>query len=103
RKAALRRAAVFEVRWRSEIEQARTKSTDHVERDALFWRKLLLEAPNDHEKATIRSIIGDTAQEMVEAAARRAGFIDVREPGFDELPEHATAGRYIAIATSKLV
>src|SRR5258707_4338050 len=60
RKDAVRRAAIFKVRWLSEIEQARTKSADHADRDALFWRKVLRDAP-EAEKDVIRSVIGATA------------------------------------------
>ena len=100
RNEARRRAAVLEVRWRSEIQQARTGSKDHIERDALYWRKAMQENPaaRDH----LLDIIADKAQEMVSHAAKRAG-IDEDDPRLEELPEYDDAHRLIAIATGKMV
>jgi site-specific recombinase XerD len=40
---------------------------------------------------------------MVDHAAALAGILDHREPGYQELPEHADAERFYSIATGKLV
>jgi hypothetical protein len=48
--------------WRSEIEQARTKNGDHIERDALFWRKPLNNA-SEPEREVIRELIADEARQ----------------------------------------
>src|SRR5665213_256252 len=59
------RAGVFETKWRTMIEQARAKRPDHIPDDAAFWRDALREAVPEH-RDTIKSFIGDHAQEMVE-------------------------------------
>lgn len=102
RSIAARRAAVLEAKWRGEIERARKCTTDHIERDASFWRKLLLDTPPD-ERDVMRDIIADEAQERVQRAASRLGIIDEREPGFDDLPVHQEAARFVKIATGQLV
>lgn len=101
-RVAKRRAAVCHMRWLCDIEQARTKSGDQIERDAAFWREILKDAP-EPDKDVIRGLIGDEAQEMVYRAASRAGFTDEREEGFDDLPIHPAAERFFALATGKLV
>jgi len=102
RKVAERRAAVLEARWRSDIERARTKSGDHVEHDAEFWRRVLADAP-EPERDAIRNVIGDEARAKVERSAARAGIFDDRDPRYAELPELADAQRFVAIATGALV
>ncbi|HEV3178665.1 MAG TPA: DUF6538 domain-containing protein, partial [Stellaceae bacterium] len=102
RKIAERRAAVFAVKWRGAIEQARTNNGDHIERDARSWHKALQDAP-EQEREVIRSLIADEAQGMVDGAASRAGYVEVTEPGYDELPVHQDAERFFDIATGKLV
>lgn len=99
---AKRRAAVLEARWRGEIERARKGTSDHIERDASFWRKLLLDTPPE-ERDVMRDLIGDEAQERVQRAAGRAGIVDERDPAFAELPEAAEADRFVKIATGQLV
>ncbi len=99
---AQRRAAILEARWRAEIERARTQSSDHVERDAEFWRNALKEAPAEQREAIV-ALIADEAQDMVERAATRAGIVDHRDAAYDDLPEHETAGRFYALATGKAV
>jgi len=102
RRAAERRAAVLGVRWQSEIEQARTKNGDHIERDAMFWRKALNDA-SELQREVIGQMITDEARAKVDKAASRAGIVDERDPRFAELPEYAEAERFAAIATGKLM
>src|SRR5260370_31449081 len=66
RRAAERRAAPLAVRWLSEIEQARTQSSGHIERDAMYWHKLYREAPDEGEREMIKDLIADEGREMVE-------------------------------------
>jgi hypothetical protein len=100
-RTARRRAVVLQVRWLTEIEQARTKSADHVEKDAAFWRRAIEDAPAD-QRDVLRSLLADEARERVDRAASRAGFMDEREEGYDDLPEHASAQRLVDLATGKL-
>jgi integrase len=102
RHAAARRATVLEARWRADIEKARSQSVDHIERDALFWRKALQNAP-EAERDIIRDLIADEAREKVDRAAVKAGIVDHRDPRYDELPEHAEAERFAGIAMGQLV
>ena len=101
-KVARTRARLLEVKWRRLIEQARSQSTDAVERDAAFWRQLLADAP-EHEKALVRDAIADEARERIERAGARLGIVDERDQRYAELPEHADATRFHAIATGALV
>jgi len=102
RKTAERRAAVLEIRWRSEIEQARRGTRDHVERDAAYWRGVLRETPEEHREVVL-DFLADEAQARVHRALEKAGFSDEKEPGALDLPEVEEARRFHAIATGKLV
>jgi hypothetical protein len=102
RRAAERRAAILGVRWKSEIEQACTQSHDHVEPDALFWRKMLTDA-HDGEREVILDLIATEARERIDRAAAKAGIVDDRDPEYEQLPEYVEAERFHAIATGKLV
>ena len=102
RKEAERRSAILGVRWKSEIEQARSQSTDHLERDAMFWRKALKDA-SEPQREIIGELIADEAKAKVERAAGKAGITDYRDPRYEELPEYAEAERFAAIATGRLV
>jgi site-specific recombinase XerD len=101
-KVAQTRARVLEVRWRRLIDQARNQSTDQIERDALWWRELVNDAP-EHEKRLALDALADEAQARVDREASRAGFVDHRQAGFDDLPVHDEVERFHAIATGKLV
>jgi integrase len=101
-KVAQTRARVLEVQWRRLIEQARSQSTDQIEREALFWRQFVEDAP-EHEKQLVRDAIADEAQTRVDRAASKSGYTDHRQEGYDDLPVHAEATRFHAIATGKLV
>lgn len=96
------RARLLEIKWRRLIEQARSKSTDAVERDAEFWRELLANAP-EHEKALVRDAIADEARERIDRAGARLGIVDERDPRYAELPEHRDAQKLFDVATGKLV
>ena len=99
---AQRRAAVLEVRWRSEIKRARSESPGHIERDAHYWRSVLQEAP-EPEKELVRSLIADEAVDRVNQAAAAKGITDVDDPAYMELPEQAEMSRFHAIATGKVI
>jgi integrase len=102
RATAERRAALLKVRWLADIRQAITGNSDHIERDALFWHKVLQETP-EPERPVVLDAIADEAQAMVDNAGARAGIIDDRDPRYSELREHADAERFLAIATGKQV
>jgi len=100
---AKRRAALLEVRWLHEIETARKGGTlDHVERDALYWRKVLADTPEDQREVVI-GLIADEAQDRVEAVLDREGIVDERDPRAAELTVYDEAGRFFGIATGKIV
>ncbi|SBV99184.1 Integrase [uncultured Alphaproteobacteria bacterium] len=100
---AKRRAALLEVRWLHEIETARKGGTlDHVERDALYWRKVLADTPEDQREIVI-GLIADEAQDRVETALAREGIWDERDPRAADLPVYDEAGRFYGIATGKIV
>ncbi|HWI28562.1 MAG TPA: DUF6538 domain-containing protein, partial [Stellaceae bacterium] len=101
-RTAKRRAVVLQVKWLAEIEQARTKRADHIEKDAAFWQRAFKEAAPE-QRDVILSLIGDEAREMVDRAASKAGFMDEREEGYDELAVHPAAERFVDLATGKLV
>ncbi len=73
-----------------------------MDRDAGFWREALRDAPPE-EKSFILDLIADEAQSIVQRAGDKAGFMDEREPGYDELPENRKAARFYAVATGKAV
>ncbi len=100
--AAKRRAAVFEVKWRARIEQARTGVKDPMEKDALFYREALKDA-TEGEREVLLTLIADEAEELVERAASRKGILDRRDPAYAELTEHDDATRFYALATGKMV
>lgn len=102
RRTAERRAALLEARWRAEIEAARKGTTDHIEKDAMFWRKVLRDTP-EQEREIVIGFLADEAQERVEQAAAKAGIIDHRDPAYDELQAHDEAARFFALATGKMV
>jgi len=64
KREAQSRAALFEARWRLEIERARS-GTEHdpVEEEARFWRQALKEA-HEHEKDAIKEGIRQKAEDM---------------------------------------
>ena len=96
----MRRAAILEMRWRSEIEQARKGTRAHLERDAEYWRKLISEAPEE-QRDIIISALDDELDAKVQRAAIRAG---VRSPEeYEALPERQEANRVFAVATGTLV
>jgi hypothetical protein len=61
RRMAERRAAVLKIKWLSEIETARKGTVDHVEKDALFWRKVLQES-YEVEPDVVLDFIADEAR-----------------------------------------
>lgn len=100
---AKRRAALLEVRWLHEIETARKGGVlDHVEKDALYWRKVLADTPEE-QREIVLGLIADEAQERVEAALTREGILDERDPRAEELPAYDEARRFYGIATGKIV
>ena len=103
RKTAERRAAVLGVRWRSAIEQARTGSMDQVERDAMFWRQALRDAPDEHQRALVLEFLGDETKDRIDLAAIKAGVTDPEDPSIDALPQTKDAERFYAIATGEMV
>lgn len=98
------RAAIFERQWRKEIDRARKKQRGQVDLDdeAAFFRRVLKDTP-EHERAIVIDHIADLAQGRIERAAARSGIKDDQDPGYDDLPVHAEAGRFFASATGKLV
>ena len=103
RKVAERRAAVLEARWRSDIEQARSGSADHLEQDAHFWRRAVRDASSDEQRELILGSLSDELDEKTYRAAAKAGITDARDPGFEELPERQEANRVFAIASGTIV
>lgn len=99
---AKRRAALLEVRWLAQIEAARKGSVDHIEKDALYWRKVLEDTPEDQRDIVI-GLIADEAQGRIDTTMRRQGIKDERDPRSDELPEIGEAQRFFDIATGKMV
>ena len=87
---------------RSEIGQARAKNGDHIECDALFWRKALNNA-SEPEREVIRELIADEARAKIDDAASWAGIEDERDPRYAELLEHDEAARFAAIATGQMM
>lgn len=102
RKTAERRAAPLKAKWLAAIEQARKGSWDHVEQDAEFWRRTLLETPEEYREMTLE-FIADEREARVQKAMERAGFTDHREDGAMELPEVEDAYRFEAVATGRIV
>ena len=100
---AKRRAAILEVRWRTQIEEARTGQSDHIERDASYWRNALRSARTDHEKEIITDLIADEASDRVNRAAAKAGAFDLDEPAIARLPGVQDAHKFFAIATGAIV
>lgn len=100
---AQRRAGILEARWLSEIERARSQSGDALARDANYWRRLRETATSDYEREIIDDQIVEAAEQIVYPAAARAGIDDDRDPGFQELPEHAQAKRFADVAFGRLV
>jgi hypothetical protein len=101
---AARRAAPYAVRWRSEIERARTGKVDHVERDGRFWRKAFEDSPAEHHDM-VREMMASEMQDRVDRAASRAGIVDHRDPDYEEATqtELTEVARIVDIATGKLV
>lgn len=102
RKAAERRAAPLKAKWLAVIEEARKGGRDHIEQDAEFWRRTLLETPDEYREMTLDAI-ADERQTRIDRALDRAGFMDHREEGAMDLPEVGEAYRFEAIATGKIV
>lgn len=102
RPTAERRAAVLAPRWLTEIARARRVSPDAIERDALFWRATYREAP-PQEKEGVREMIEEEAHQRVIGSAIAKGILDYDQPGFDELPAHAEARRFVGIATGEVL
>jgi integrase len=103
RKTAERRAAVLAVRWRNAIEQARTGSMDHVERDAMFWRQALRDAPDEHQRELVLEFLGNEAKDRIDLAALKAGFDDPEHPAIAGLPAAKDATRFYSIAIGEMV
>jgi len=99
---ARRRAGLFESRWRGEIALARQSSPRQVERDAEFWALSYRTAPK-HEKAAVRDLIHDEAEEMRQMAAIKAGVFSWNDPAYEGLPVHEDVDRFVAIATGATV
>jgi integrase len=102
RKIAERRASILKAQWLADIERAVRGSGDRLERDAEYWRRLLLRTP-EAEKDLVMSLIADEASNIVEPAGWRAGILDDSDPRFAALPEYAQAERFYQAATGKLV
>lgn len=102
RKTADRRAAVLAVQWLSEIEKARTGTSVHLEKDALYWRKVLENTPEELQEIT-RDLMVHELRAPVDRAAAAAGIKDDDDPAYLELPEYDEVKRKIAIATGELV
>jgi len=100
RSTAERRAAILEARWRSDIEEARKGNSDHVERDAAFWRRAIRDAPEEPREFV--NALDDELNQRIHRAARKVG-IDNHDPEFEALPERQEANRLFAIATGALV
>jgi integrase len=103
RSTAERRAAPLKVRWLGEIKQARTGNGDHIEQDAQFWRRLLKDTTDEDERDLIVEQIMSEGRDRAETAAAKAGFVDHREPGYEELPAVQESRRFVAVATGALV
>jgi integrase len=103
KKIAERRAAILKAKWLGEVEQARRQSPDAVERDAMFWRKVLGEATTDHDRGIIKDAIASEAGGRVDRAAAKLGIVDHRDHRYDELPETEEAERFAGIALGTLV
>ncbi|WP_207462274.1 tyrosine-type recombinase/integrase [Azospirillum sp. SYSU D00513] len=91
---ARQRAAILEAQWLSEISKARKGSTDPIEEDALFWRKILENAPT-HERGVIR-------HRIMHKARRIARVHDGENPEDTGTEPHDQAARFIGIATGQL-
>lgn len=102
KEVAKRRAAILEVRWRSEIEQARKGTRDHIERDAAYWRSVLRDTPEEHRDVVL-DFISDETDSRIQHAMEKAGFSDYHQDGWQDLPEVEEAYRFQAIATGRLV
>lgn len=102
RATAKRRAAPLEVRWRSEIEKARSGDTSHIEKDMEYWRKVWLQSAPE-ERELVESLLMDELDNKVHHAATHAGITDASDPAYQELPERQEAARAFEIATGRLV
>ncbi|WP_448189655.1 tyrosine-type recombinase/integrase [Azospirillum sp. sgz301742] len=101
RAEAKRRASPLEVRWLSEIRKARTQSTDHIEQDASYWRKVLRDTP-ESERDMVVSLIADEADNRWQKVATRAGIVDEDNPDVEEMPEYDEAIRFFKVATGQI-
>ncbi len=99
---AQRRAGILESRWLGEISIARKASPQQLERDAEFYARSLRTAPA-HQKAAIRDLIYDEAEEMRQVAAIKVGIYSHDDPAYESLPVHQDASRFVAIATGATV
>lgn len=102
RRTAERRAAPLKVQWSSEIEKARTQRTDHIERDAAYWRRVLRDTPED-QRAMVERVIADEAESRWQTVALRAGIADERDPQLEDLPEYDEAQRFFKVATGQII
>lgn len=92
---ARQRAAILEAQWLAEIDKARKGSADHIEEEALFWRRIMEKAP-EHEKEIIRERILDEARNI-------AGVMDGEMVENATAEPHVQAARFVGIATGQLV
>jgi hypothetical protein len=98
RQVAERRAAVKVAQWLGQIERARGITA--VSSDAAWWRQAMDVAHDDDERDLIRQQLADEARVRVERAATRAGIVDDRDPGYQELPELAASMKLIREVTA---
>src|SRR5215813_4428540 len=49
-RTAERRAAVLRLQWLNDLEKARKGTSDHIAKDAEWWRKVLKDAPDEHQR-----------------------------------------------------
>jgi hypothetical protein len=103
RKVAEKRAAILGVQWQNEIEKARTGSVDHIEQDAEFWRRRLLDAGSEEEREIITDFIAEEAERRYMAPALKAGITDERDPQFDDYAAWEESKRFFELATGKAV
>jgi integrase len=103
RAVAERRAKIIEARWAAELAHAREPQT--AQDDAAWYRKAPQDAPDDHQRALIADLIATEAQQRVDRAASRWGFMDEREDGYDRAmaDDIAAATRFVDLATGKVV
>lgn len=109
RRTARARADILDAKWKAEIARARLEAkatdqgaTDWLEGQALFWRRVLADAPADHKEG-IRQRIMDEAADMTMGAAISAGVLSETDPAYDDLPAHDDMRRFVGMATGEIV